>query len=137
MAGVEDRAAVEARILSSAPAFVTRRRRGGVTFGREWQEIDLGEGDGEAMLAILADRLIETRETSGESASEGIPQEPSGADPPKDRAGGEISKDREADPSGDVKLPPEGAQARSGGKDPPPPKAKAKAKRVRRKRKKK
>ena len=67
---------VEARIRSSAPAFVTRRTRGGVTFGRDWQEIDLAELGLEATQAILDDPHIEKREVEG----------PSGADPPPPKA---------------------------------------------------
>ena len=98
---------VEARILSSAPAFVTQRRRGGVEFGRDWQEIDLAELGLEATQQILGDRFIETRE---------------------DRPGAEISKDRNASTSGDENDAPEGATQSPSGDDSPPPKAKPEAK---------
>ena len=67
--------AVLARIRSSAPAFVTRRTRGGVTFGRDWQEIDLGELGLEANQAIVSDPHIEFQ-----------------SDPPEDRPGDEAPK---------------------------------------------
>ena len=97
----EDRVAVEGRILSSAPAFVTRRRRGGVTFGRDWQEIDRGELDLEAIREILEDPFLEVRELrpggeipdkpdpdpdEGDDSASGAPRASSGDDPPSSKA---------------------------------------------------
>ena len=94
--------AVEGRILSSAPAFVTRRRRGGVTFGRDWQVIDRGELDLEAIREILEDPFLEVRDVrpggeipdkpdppdpdDGADSASGAPRASSGDDPPSSEA---------------------------------------------------
>ena len=103
---------MEGRILSSAPAFVTRRRRGGVVFGRDWQVIDRGELDLKAIREILEDPFLVVRDVrpGGE-----IPDKPH---PPKPDDGGDGAAGAAQASSGDAPPSPKA--------DPPPKKAKRK-----------
>lgn len=93
---------MEGRILSSAPEFVTRRRRGGVVFGRDWQVIDRGELDLEAIQEILEDPFLEVRDV---------------------RPGSEIPAKPDPEPDGEGDGAAAGATQASSGDDPPSPEA--------------